>query len=150
MNRLNRKVEYALMALKYMSGKFAGHMTTVKEICAATHIPFDATSRVMQQMAQKGVLKSEQGAHGGYLLITDLSKVSFHEILEMVDGPMQIVRCASGKKACEFLAKCNMTSPLQNLNHRLIDFYKELSVAEVINSRDTQPPAISSQASGGK
>ncbi len=150
MNKLNRKVEYALMALKYMSEKFAGHITTVKEICAATHIPFDATSRVMQQMAQKKVLKSEQGARGGYLLVTDLSKISFHEILEIIDGPMQIVRCASGKKTCEFLAKCNMTSPLQNLNHRLVDFYKELSVAEVLNSRETPRLSVSSQATGGK
>ena len=134
MKRLNRKVEYALMALKYMSSKFAGQVVTVKEICAATHIPFDATSRVMQQMAQKGILKSEQGAHGGYLLVTDLSKVSFHQILEMIDGPLQIVRCASTKKSCEFLAKCNLTSPLQNLNKRLIDFYKELSVAEVVHT----------------
>ncbi len=148
MTRLNRKVEYALMALKYMSTRYAGHLTTVKEICAATHIPFDATSRVMQQMAQKNILKSEQGAHGGYLLVTDLSKVSFHEILEMVDGPTEIVRCASGKKACEFLAKCNMTSPLQNLNQRLMEFFRELSVAKVLHARE--PVRSPSAAVGSK
>lgn len=148
MNKLNRKVEYALMALKYMSGKYAGHLTTVKEICAATHIPFDATSRVMQQMAQNNILKSEQGAHGGYLLVQDLSKVSFYQILEIIEGPTQIVRCASGKKTCEFLAKCNMTSPLQNLNSKITDFFRELSVADVLNTREPNRP--SNQAVGAK
>lgn len=135
MNRLNRKIEYALMSLKYMSTRLAGQLVTVKEICAATHIPFDATSRVMQQMAQKGILKSEQGAHGGYLLVTDLSKISFHDIIDMVDGPLQVVRCASGKKSCEFLAKCNVTSPLQSFNQKLAEFYKDLSVAEILGAK---------------
>jgi len=135
MNRLNRKIEYALMALKYMSSKLAGQLVTVKEICSATHIPFDATSRVMQQMAQKGILKSEQGAHGGYLLVTDLSRVSFHDIIAMVDGPLQVVRCASGKKDCEFLANCNVVSPLKNFNTKLAEFYKDLSVAAILGAK---------------
>ncbi|MEK6554068.1 MAG: Rrf2 family transcriptional regulator, partial [Bdellovibrionota bacterium] len=66
MNKMNRKVEYALMALKFMSSKEAGQLTSVKEICQSTGAPFDATSRVMQLMAQKKILKAEMGAQGGY------------------------------------------------------------------------------------
>ena len=32
MVRLNRKIEYALVALKYMTGKIPGELTTAKEI----------------------------------------------------------------------------------------------------------------------
>jgi Rrf2 family protein len=136
MNRLNRKVEYALMALKYMSGKYAGQLTTVKEICAATHIPFDATSRVMQLMAQHEILKSEHGAHGGYLITKDLSKVSFLEIVEIVTGPVEVVRCANGEGDCEFFANCNMMSPLKSFNDKLSEFYRTLSVAELIQVKE--------------
>ena len=136
MNRLNRKVEYALMALKYMSSKYAGQRTTVKEICSATHIPFDATSRVMQLMAQREILKSEHGAHGGYLITKDLSKISFLEIIEVVTGPVEAVRCAAGGEVCEFFANCNLTSPLKAFNEKLTEFYRSLSVAELIQAKD--------------
>jgi hypothetical protein len=43
MNKMNRKVEYALMALKFMSQINAGQLTSVKEICQSTGAPFDAT-----------------------------------------------------------------------------------------------------------
>ncbi len=130
-----------------MSRKYAGHLTTVKEICDSTHIPFDATSRVMQQMAQKNILKAEHGAHGGYLLARSLDKLSLLDVMEVGSGPIEIVRCVSGKGDCEFFAKCNVTSPLQNLNARLTDFYRRLSVAEIIGANDVKDIA---RVSGGK
>ena len=36
MNKLNKKVEYALMALKYMTAKPAGSLTTAKEVVTST------------------------------------------------------------------------------------------------------------------
>jgi Rrf2 family nitric oxide-sensitive transcriptional repressor len=132
MNRLNRKVEYALIALKYMSTRYAGQLTTVKEICAATNIPFDATSRVMQQMAQRNIFKVEQGAHGGYMLVTDLSKLTFLDILELVSGPVEVVRCVGGQDECEFFANCNMASPLKNFNEKLATFYRSLTVGDLM------------------
>lgn len=137
MNRLNRKVEYALIALKFMSSKYAGQRTTVKEICTATGIPFDATSRVMQLMAQQGLLKAEHGAQGGYLLVQDLAKVSFLDVMEIISGPVAAVRCATDAD-CEFSSQCNVVSPMQVFNSRLTDFYKNLSIAELLQVRETK------------
>lgn len=119
-----------------MSGKYAGQLTTVKEICASTNIPFDATSRVMQQMAQRNVLKAEHGAQGGYMLITDLSKISFLDIVEMVAGNVEVVRCIGGQEECEFSTNCNMASPLKAFNEKLSGFYKSLAISELLNVRD--------------
>ena len=38
---MNRKIEYALIALKYMRHKNADEVTSAKEICAMYEIPFD-------------------------------------------------------------------------------------------------------------
>ncbi len=134
MNKLNRRIEYAFIALKYMTGKYAGHLTTVKEICDSTGIPFDATSKVMQQMAQAKILKSEQGATGGYLLVRDLSKVTVREVIEITSGAVQVVRCVKNKRGCEFLKNCNVITPMKNLSHRVNEFYQTLSVAEILGN----------------
>lgn len=135
MNRLNRKVEYALMALKVMAMKRPGELTSAKEIADVTGGPFDATARVLQQMTQRGILRSEHGAHGGYHVIRDLNRVSMFELMELILGPLAVAKCLQGEEACDLKSTCNIISPVSILNRRLMDFYQELSVGELLRLR---------------
>jgi len=137
MNRLNRKLEYALMALKHMSEKPDGQLTSTKEVCAVTGCPFDATARVMQVMANKGLLKSEQGVRGGYLIFRNLEGVSFHELIEMIQGPMDVAKCIKGGEDCELLSNCNIRRPLDYLNQKIYNFYNGITLAEVLMASAT-------------
>lgn len=132
MTRLNRKVEYALMALKHMSGKGPGELTTAKEVAEAYRAPFDATARVLQVMAQKGILGVEHGALGGYRIIADLHRTSLHDLISAIQGPPKIARCMHKNDQCDIQMYCNIVSPVQALNQKLADFYQSVSLAELI------------------
>jgi Rrf2 family nitric oxide-sensitive transcriptional repressor len=132
MNRINRKIEYALMALKYMSQKIPGELTTAKEVSETFHTPFDATARVMQVMAQKAWLRSEQGALGGYQITKDLSKVNMQDLIEIIEGKSAIVRCLHNQTACEIQPTCNILSPVSILNQKLSEFYQSLNLKELL------------------
>lgn len=133
MNKINRKVEYALMALKHMGHKVPGELTSVKEICQVYGCPFDATSRVLQALVQKSILQSEQGAHGGYRVSRDLKKVSLYELMEVVLGPVEIAKCIqSSDTKCELIESCQIFSPIHLLNEKLIQFYKSLNLFELL------------------
>ena len=138
MNKVNRKLEYSLMALKHMSVKIPGELTTAKEVSESYQAPFDATARVMQVMAQSGWLKSEQGAFGGYQINRDLSKVSLLDLISIIQGPTKIAKCMNKSEPCEIQASCNIISPIQNLNSRLSNFYKSVSIRELLFSRESQ------------
>lgn len=134
MNKINRKLEYALMALKYMSRKIPGELTTAKEVSDSFHTPFDATARVMQQMAAQkgGILRAEYGVNGGYQITKDLAKVSIHDLVEIIEGPTALVKCLHKESPCEIQGTCNIVSPVTQLNHRLTEFYKSLSLKELL------------------
>lgn len=154
MNKIHRKVEYALISLRHMKKKQPGQLTTVKEICRAYGCSFDATSRVLQIMVQKGLLKSEQGAQGGYLIQRDLAKVSLYDLIEMVIGPISVVRCLDSEKSdCEIQANCNVIAPLQYLNEKIIQFYKGINIDSMLSVSDRkcvpfEAPASNAQMSG--
>jgi Rrf2 family nitric oxide-sensitive transcriptional repressor len=137
-NRLNRKVEYALMALKVMAAKRPGELTSAKDVVEQTGCPFDATARVMQQMVQKEILRSEQGAHGGYVLIRDLGKISLFELSEVILGKMAVAKCLHDNDSCELVGTCNIMSPVSTLNRKLSEFYQGISVGELLRGRGTQ------------
>ena len=139
MNKINRKVEYALMALKYMSQKIPGELTSAKEVSDAFHTPFDATARVMQQMASKGgILRAEYGASGGYQITKDLAKISMHDLVEIIEGTTALVKCLHKEAPCEIQGTCNIVSPVTTLNQKLIEFYKGLSLKELLVAKSSE------------
>lgn len=136
MFKINRKLEYALMALKHMNYKHPGELTTAKEICDAYKAPFDATSRVLQIMAQNGLLKASPGAHGGYQILKDLSKISFLELTEWILGPMQLVDCLTDEdKNCGLTNTCNIISPINRLSGKIKTFYQSLAVRDLVEAQ---------------
>ena len=151
MNKINRKVEYALIGLKHMRSKAPGELTTVKELTTLYGCPFDVTSRVMQTLVQKGILRSEQGAHGGYQLLKDLARVSFYDLTEMLLGPVAVAKCIHGEASespCEMRGTCNIVSPVQALNRRLSEFYKGLMLAELLEARASSRPTAQGNGAG--
>lgn len=134
MNRMNRKLEYSLMALKHMSHKQPGTLTTAKEISEKYQTPFDATARALQYMAQNGLLRAEHGATGGYALNRDLSIITLHDLMNIVEGPRTIAKCLSVDEKCEIQGDCNIQSPIHFLNQKVTAFYQSLSLIEVIQS----------------
>lgn len=146
MFKINRKLEYALIALRHMSAKAPGQLTSAKEICDIYHAPFDPTSRVLQIMASHDIVRAEQGAHGGYQILKDLNKVSMQDLTEIIEGPIQIVNCFHGNYShCDITSSCNVISPMLNLNERIAGLFKTISVGELILSRNQGEKQIRSK-----
>lgn len=141
MFKLNRKIEYALIALKHMVQKRPGELTTAKELSDTYMCSFDTIARVLQTMAQKNWLQSSHGVTGGYLIVKDLARLSFFDLSEALLGPIELVRCIAS--SCEIKDQCNIISPAHNLNQHLVNFYKDLSVQQILmetpsNSKKTR------------
>ncbi len=151
MFKISRKVEYALIVLQHLSHQPQGQLTTVKEVCDKYGAPFEVVAKVMQQLANNKILKSEQGAHGGYLVQCDLSKFSFFELVQIIEGPVGVVKCLHNEQTpnCELFSNCNIVSPLGFLNERLIQFYRDLTLSELLKShRRNKMPSAAAVAAG--
>lgn len=126
------------MALKLMAQKRPGELTSAKEVADVTKCSFDVVARVMQSLAHHGLLRSEQGPQGGYNIIRDLQRVSVLELMEMIDGPMTVAKCLHEKTPCDLKDTCNIQTPVELLNRKLNDFYRDLKVAELLKIRGAQ------------
>ncbi len=136
MTKLNRKIEYSLMALKYINQRQSSSKVTAKEVSDSVHAPFEVIARVLQVMAQKGLLVSEQGAAGGYRLNQDLKNVSLFYLIEMIEGPTALVKCISEEGACDIESNCNIVSPIKTLNHKLNIFLKNIPLSELLSGTE--------------
>jgi Rrf2 family transcriptional regulator, nitric oxide-sensitive transcriptional repressor len=135
MTKLNRKIEYSLMALKYIQERQSNPKVTAKEVADAVHAPFEVIARVMQVMAQKGLLASEQGASGGYRLNQELKNISLFQLVEIIEGPTALVKCITEDGSCDIGSSCNIASPLKSLNNKLNSFFKNIPLSELLTER---------------
>ena len=135
MLKITKKVEYALISLKFIwEEKSRGELTTAREICSKFNTPFDTTSKVMQAMNNAKILHSEKGIKGGYALSRDLSDISYLELVSIVDPKNDDEDfCQSHKGLCELYSTCNIVAPIDKLNTTLNNYLKNLTIAELFN-----------------
>ena len=134
MLKINKKLEYALMSLKFISEhKSSGELTSVSEITNQLKIPFHTTSKVMQAMNSAGILKSVQGLNGGYLLDAPLNNVFYLELASIVDQKESESVCKTHKGLCDLYDHCNIINPIDRLNHSLNSYLSKLSIEDLFN-----------------
>ena len=134
MVKLSKKLEYALISLKALQEKQSGSLTSAKEISNVYGAPFDVVSRVLQNLNQGGIVKSIQGVQGGYHLLKNLDEVTFHELIELIEGPLALVKCIHDNDACEMVKSCNIISPVALLNDKINEFYKTIKISDLISN----------------
>ncbi len=133
MLKFNKKVEYAIIALLYMSDKPAGDLTTTRELSSNFKIPQEILGKVLQSLARHQVIASIQGVRGGYYLNMPLEKITINRVITAIEGPVQIVNCveASSDCDCDQLANCNIRGYMQNLHTLVINFFNAISLKDL-------------------
>lgn len=134
MIKISRKVEYSLMVLRYMGSAPEGQIISAREICDQFNIPFDTTAKVMQAMNNKDILSSIKGLHGGYVLKSNLKKMTYMELVEMVEGKVAENYCYSHQGLCNLHSTCNIVGPVDALNRKIQEYLSNLSVYEILFS----------------
>lgn len=142
MLKIQKKVEYALITIKYMLDQPAMGLFRAKDIALAFGIPFDATSRVLQILAANHYVQSSQGAKGGYQILEQINNLNLLQLIEMIEGPQSVVKCLGAEEACSMIVDCNMASPMHQLNQKLLEFCRSIMVVELVNSHQAIAPSF--------
>jgi Rrf2 family protein len=133
MLRLNKKVEYALIALLYISRKNNGELTTAKELALRYHIPYELMGKILQQLARENFLQSVQGVKGGYRLKRGLNTVNLYQIVEILDKPIQIVSCLEDSRSnnCRQFDHCNLRNTMGIIQNKLELFFQDITLNDL-------------------
>lgn len=87
--------EYALRAAVHLAQE--GRARTSAEIAEATMAPHGYLSKMMQQLVRAGLVLSQRGRNGGFVLARDASEISVLDVLRAVDAaPGRIGKCPLG------------------------------------------------------
>ena len=129
MFHLNKKVEYALIALLHLDSVQRHDLVTTKDLAEMYHLPGELLGKVMQRLARKDVVASVQGAHGGYRLARPLEEVTLGNVIEAVEGPVQLTGCQDEPGSCDQYCNCNIREPVIRVQEQLTQFVNDIRLA---------------------
>ena len=85
MIRISKKVEYALLACRYLAVK-GDELAAVKEMSDNLKVSYEFLAKTLQKLSKSGIAKSYQGVTGGYKLIKAPASISIFEIIMAIEG----------------------------------------------------------------
>jgi Rrf2 family protein len=108
---ISTKGDYGMRAAIDLARNYdLGEPVQVKEIAERQDIPKDYLSLIMVDLRKGGIVESVRGPRGGYRLSRAPAEISMGEVLEILEGPIQLLECTSDAAAhqCSQQSGCNM------------------------------------------
>jgi Rrf2 family protein len=132
--QLTKRTEYGLIALIHIADR-AGSVVSVREIGDSYPVPRRLLAEVLKDLARGGIVESQRGATGGYVLVA-------------LEGAPLVASCEAhgggGGSTCEVEPVCPIRSPL----HRLREGIWRLMERTTLRSLGSTGPLIGLEPHG--
>ena len=141
---LSKKTDYALIALAYLAER-PGRVAPARQIAHGHDLPLPLLMNILKDLHQHGLVRSARGTKGGYEIAVDPATVSLYDLIMITEGRVQTTECVpSSSHSCESSVDmesaedcrvsrtCPVQAPLQALHHRLVRFFKQVKLSDLI------------------
>jgi Rrf2 family protein len=92
---ISQKAKYALRALVSLCRARYGEPLMISQISKEQAIPKKFLEQILLELKRHGIVESRRGRLGGYVLLRSPDKVTFGEVLRLIDGPIAPLPCLS-------------------------------------------------------
>ena len=136
--KITQEADNALRMMCLLAKQAAAGVPTVGAAILAegVAVPNRFGLKILQKLSQSGMVKTSRGATGGYSLNTDPATLTVRQVIEAIDGPIEINRCLSETHLCLNNPNkdcCRLHHVFAELNGMLIERLDRLTVAMVVD-----------------
>jgi Rrf2 family protein len=140
--QISRRIDYGLRAMIHLAGMPLGRVASLQDLSSTLRLPREFLAKILKGLAERGLVRSARGAHGGYRLARPARDISFLEVIEAVEGPVQLNVCLDHKDRCDVSASCTMYHVWKSGQDRMLEVYRRTSLAELVAEQPQEPHPI--------
>lgn len=150
MLKISRLTDYGLLASVYLA-RHHGEVTAAREIAEFYHLPLPMITKVLKTLNQGGIINSHRGVSGGYAFDGDVELVTLGQLIEVLEGPWDLVECESfddhGHAVCAIRVACPSRRFMFGINGAIKGAFEQVTLGDLI--RGVMPlPVIDKQRLG--
>ena len=138
MLRLSKLADYAVVVLVRLSHETG--CQTSPGIAGRTGLPEPTVAKVLKALAASGLVRSQRGARGGYILAQPLSAIPIAQVVAAIDGPIAIAACVEGGSGgCEIEGSCQCRGQWDPVNDAVREALTRITLADMSGAMARRP-----------
>ncbi|MGH9102514.1 MAG: RrF2 family transcriptional regulator [Acidimicrobiales bacterium] len=130
--RLSARSDYAIRALAELSARGSASPVKAEQLATAQGLPLRFLLVILAELRHAGLVTSQRGSDGGYLLARDASGITLADVIRAVEGPLAQV----GDRRPETLSYEGAAAPLATVwiavRANLRAILEEVTIADLV------------------
>jgi Rrf2 family protein len=146
--KFTKKTDYALRTMQFLArnhkktlGGTSGltgpiHSVSVQFISQQSHLSLRFLHGIVSQLSKAKLLKTVSGPKGGISLARPPEKISILEIIEAVEGPINMMDCFDHPHQCADHIQCSIMGVLRTAQTALVNHLKNSNLSLMIHAQN--------------
>ena len=130
--QITRQADYAVRAVLHLAKVGNGERIATSSVAKEQHIPPSFLAKIISQLSIAGLLHTSRGARGGVTLARDPREITLLEVVEAIDGPIQLHECVTKGGVCSLEDHCPIRSVWCEAQDELVARLKRTDFAQLL------------------
>lgn len=130
--QITRQADYATRTILHLARIGKNERVATSQVAKEQKIPPAFLVKIISQLSIAGILHTSRGIRGGVKLAREPKKITLLEVIEAIDGPIQLNECVDAKGVCSFEETCPMMSVWSDAQNKLLAKLKKTNFAQLI------------------
>lgn len=135
---ISQTAEYALRAVVALAVRPDKPMLT-RDLATLTKTPPGYLSKVLQTLGRAGLVQSQHGLGGGFVLAREVESITLYDVIQAVD-PIQRIRSCPLGLANHGVKLCSLHKRLDNAMQTVEEAFRSTTLKELLAERNTSKP----------
>jgi len=135
---ITRATEYAIRTIIYLAKHPKGEIVLKKDICRTQEVTPAFLTKILQPLIKAGIVSSQRGVGGGFLLSRSAEEITLLDILEAEEGSLHLNHCLVEKGMCQRDNLCSAHQVWEEAQSSMVSVLKKYSIAELVQ-REKKP-----------
>ena len=106
--RFSKATDYGLLLVIHLAKLDEGERTSVRSVASTCNISERFLANIVAQLSTAGIVCSRRGAGGGIWLARPSEDISLRDVIEVLEGPLELFDCQRIPSLCQQEDACTM------------------------------------------
>ncbi|HOV12955.1 MAG TPA: Rrf2 family transcriptional regulator [Spirochaetota bacterium] len=130
--KLSTRSRYGVRLMYELAEKYDKGPVQLNDISKDQDISEKYLGQIVIQLKSAGLINSLRGAQGGYFLSKNPSKITVREIVETLEGGINVVNCLEDNTKCKREDICITQKVWQTLNEGIKSILEKFTLSDLL------------------
>ncbi len=104
--KISTKIRYGTRAMLELASHYGEGPIELREIAKRENISLKYLEQLIVPLRTAGLVKSARGSKGGYALAKRPSQIYLKDLVETLEGPLNLIECLNDPRTCQRVPYC--------------------------------------------